>query len=328
MDLIAQYGLALVFVNVLLERAGLPLPATPTLLICGALAATGRLSAWAILWLAMLACIIGDTLWYVAGRYYGRRVMKFLCRVSLSPDTCVRTTENRFERWGRVTLILAKFVPGLSTVVRPLAGAMRLSWGSFELFNGVGSFLWAGAAIGTGMLFQTQIGVLLMRLRDLGTIAGELTLVIVLLYVAYKWWERRRYNAALRLPRITVEELHELIAAAAAPVVVDVRSALGREQDRRCIPGSLEMGLDEIARRLSELPDDRDIVFYCACPNEASAALAARRLMDRGYSRVRPLRGGLDAWVAAGYELEQRPGTKERAATLAALSPVSTVGQN
>lgn len=327
MDLIAQYGLALVFVNVLLERAGLPLPATPTLIICGALAATGRLSAWAILVLAILACVIGDTLWYVAGRYYGRRVMKFLCRVSLSPDACVRTTENRFERWGRVTLILAKFVPGLSTVVRPLAGAMGLSWESFELFNGVGSVLWAGAAIGTGMLFQTQIGVLLMHLRNLGTIAGELTLVVVLLYVAYKWWERRRYNAALRLPRIRVEELHELTAAAAAPIVVDVRSSLGREYDRRCIPGSLEMSLDEIALRLTELPQDREIVFYCACPNEASAALATRRLMDRGYSRVRPLRGGLDAWAAAGYELEQRPGVKERAAKLAALSPMSTVGQ-
>jgi membrane protein DedA with SNARE-associated domain/rhodanese-related sulfurtransferase len=328
MDLIAQYGLALVFVNVLLERAGLPLPATPTLLICGAFAATGRLSAWAILGLAILACVIGDTLWYVAGRYYGRRVMTFLCRVSLSPDTCVRTTENRFERWGRVTLILAKFVPGLSTVVRPLAGAMRLSWGSFQLFNGVGSFLWAGAALGTGMLFQTQIGILLMRLRNLGTIAGELTLVIVLLYVAYKWLERRRYNATLRLPRITVEELHQLIDTETAPLVVDVRSSLGREHDRRCIPGSVEMSLDEIPLRLTELPDNREVVFYCACPNEASAALAARKLMDRGYSRVRPLRGGLDAWEAAGYELEHRPGVKERAAALSALSPASTVGQN
>ena len=68
-------GLALVFVNVLLERAGLPLPATPTLLVCGALAATGRLSAWSIFALALLACVIGDTLWYAAGRYYGRQVM-------------------------------------------------------------------------------------------------------------------------------------------------------------------------------------------------------------------------------------------------------------
>jgi membrane protein DedA with SNARE-associated domain/rhodanese-related sulfurtransferase len=321
MELIAQYGLTLVFVNVLLERAGLPLPATPTLLICGALAAAGRLSAGAILLLAVLACVIGDTLWYLAGRYYGRRVMKFLCRVSLSPDTCVRSTENRFERWGRVTLILAKFVPGLSTVVRPLAGAMRLSWGSFELFNGVGSILWAGAAVGTGMLFQTQIGLLLLRLRALGTIAGELTLFAVLLYIAYKWWERRRFNAALRLPRITVEELHELMVSQTAPLIVDVRSALGRQQDRRCLPGALEMGIDEITMRLGEFPEDREIVFYCACPNEASAALATRKLMDRGYSRVRPLLGGLDAWAAAGYDLELRLGVEGRAAAAALASP-------
>jgi membrane protein DedA with SNARE-associated domain/rhodanese-related sulfurtransferase len=317
MELIAQYGLALVFVNVLLERAGLPLPATPTLIICGALAATGRLSAWWIFAWAMLACVIGDTLWYGAGRYYGRRVMKFLCRVSLSPDSCVRTTENRFERWGRVTLVLAKFVPGLSTVARPLAGAMRMSLGSFELLNGVGSVLWAGAAIGTGMLFQTQIGIILLRLRDLGTIAGELALVIVLLYVAYKWWERRRFNAALRLPRIEIEELRNLIAESKAPIVVDVRSGLGRDQDRRCIPGALEMSLDEIAARVAEIPEDREVVFYCACPNEASAALACRRLMDRGYSRVRPLRGGLDAWIAAGYEVEIRAGAKGKAGVAA-----------
>jgi membrane protein DedA with SNARE-associated domain/rhodanese-related sulfurtransferase len=329
MELIAQYGLALVFANVLLERAGLPLPATPTLLVCGALAATGRLSVWAVFGLALLACVIGDTLWYAAGRYYGRRVMKFLCRVSLSPDSCVRTTENRFERWGRLTLVLAKFVPGLSTVARPLAGAMRLPLSSFELLNGLGSVLWAGAAIGTGMLFQTQIGQLLLRLRNWGTLAGELTLVAVLIYVAYKWWERRRFNSVLKLPRISVEELRSLMAASVEPIVVDVRSALGREHDRRCIPGALEMSIDEVSMRISEFPADREIVFYCACPNDASAALATRRLMDRGFSRVRPLRGGLDAWAAAGYEIEARLGVKERgalarvAAAAAALPSVS-----
>jgi membrane protein DedA with SNARE-associated domain/rhodanese-related sulfurtransferase len=322
MDLIAQYGLALVFVNVLLERVGLPLPAAPTLLICGALAATGRLSAgWIFAW-ALLACVIGDTLWYAAGRYYGRRVMTFLCRVSLSPDSCVRTTEHRFERWGRLTLVLAKFVPGLSTVARPLAGAMKLPVGSFELLNGIGSILWVSAAIGTGMLFQTQIGAVLLRLREMGTIAGELTLVIVLLYVAYKWWERQRFNAALRLPRISVEELRSLISESKTPIIVDVRSALGRGEERRCIPGALEIGLDEISLRLAELPEDREIVLYCACPNEASAAVAARKLMDRGYSRVRPLRGGFDAWAAAGYEVEHRLAAKETAA-LSARGPLA-----
>jgi membrane protein DedA with SNARE-associated domain/rhodanese-related sulfurtransferase len=324
-ELIAEYGLLLVFLNVLLERAGLPLPATPTLIVCGALAATGRLSGAAIFALALAACVIGDTLWYYAGRFYGRRVMKFLCRVSLSPDSCVRTTENRFERWGRLTLVLAKFVPGLSTVARPLAGAMRLPLGSFELLNGLGSVLWAGAAIGTGMLFQTQIGLLLLRLHDLGTLAGELTIGVLAIYVAYKWWERRRYNSVLRLPRITVEELRRLAASERAPVVVDVRSAIGREQDRRCIPGSLEMGLEEVTARLGELPVDREIVFYCACPNEASAAFAARKLLDRGYVQVRPLRGGLDAWAAAGYEVEHRLGAADVPRTsLTALPPVST----
>jgi membrane protein DedA with SNARE-associated domain/rhodanese-related sulfurtransferase len=325
MELIAQYGLALVFVNVLLERAGLPLPATPTLLICGALAATGQVSGLWIFVLAIIACVIGDTLWYLAGRFYGRRVMTFLCRVSLSPDTCVRSTENKFERWGRLTLVLAKFVPGLSTVVRPLAGAMKLSVGSFELLNGLGSVLWAGAAIGTGMLFQTQIGMLLLRLRELGTEAGELTLVIVLVYVAYKWWERRRYNSVLRLPRISVEELRDLITADPTAIIVDVRSAIGRQHDRRCIPGALEMGLDEVPSRLADFPCDREIVFYCACPNEASAAFAARKLLDRGYSKVRPLRGGLDAWAAAGYDIESRRGTGGKTASVATVSPMPPV---
>lgn len=325
LELIAQYGLALVFVNVLLERAGLPLPATPTVLICGALAATGRLSAWAILALALAACVIGDTLWYIAGRYYGRRVLKFLCRVSLSPDSCVRTTENRFERWGRLTLVVAKFVPGLSTVARPLAGAMRLSWGSFELLNGFGSVLWAGAALVTGMLFQTQIGLLLLRLRDLGTVAGELTVAIILIYVAYKWLERRRYNAALRLPRISVDELRDLNTGNKPPLIVDVRSALGREHDRRCIPGALEMSLDEISMRLGEFPQDREIVFYCACPNEASAAVAARKLLDRGYGRVRPLGGGIEAWAAAGHEVEHRFGVATPIALAAAVPAVASL---
>jgi membrane protein DedA with SNARE-associated domain/rhodanese-related sulfurtransferase len=329
-ELITEYGLVLVFVNVLLERAGLPLPATPTLLVFGALAATGRVAAWKIFALALAACVIGDTLWYLAGRFYGRRVMSFLCRVSLSPDSCVRTTENRFERWGRLTLVLAKFVPGLSTVARPLAGAMRLPLLSFELLNGLGSILWAGAAVGTGMLFQTQIGLLLLRLRDLGTLAGELTLAVLAVYIAYKWLERRRYNNVLRLPRITVEELRRLAAEERLPVIVDVRSAISREQDRRCIPGALEMGLEEVTTRLGEFPTDREIVFYCACPNEASAAFAARKLLDRGYARVRPLRGGLDAWVAAGCAVELRLGSVEAVGKppLPALSTVSTVVAN
>src|SRR5256712_5339785 len=172
--LIAEYGLALVFANVLLEQIGLPIPAVPALVVAGALAAEGELSPLAVFGVAFVACMIGDAVWYLAGRRYGRRVMKFLCRVSLSPDSCVRQTEFRFERWGKLTLVLSKFIPGLSTIAAPLAGAMRLGWPSFLLLNGLGVVIWAGAAIAAGMAFHAQIHEIILRLEGLGTLAGPI----------------------------------------------------------------------------------------------------------------------------------------------------------
>src|SRR5260370_37228139 len=137
--LIAEYGLALVFANVLLEQLGLPIPAIPTLVVAGAVAAEGELSSFAVFGVAFVACMIGDAIWFLAGRRYGRRVMAFLCRVSLSPDSCVRQTEFRFERWGRLTLVLSKFIPGLSPIAPPLAGVLRRGLPSCRLLNVLGA---------------------------------------------------------------------------------------------------------------------------------------------------------------------------------------------
>ncbi len=306
--LIAQYGLALVFANVLLEQIGLPIPAVPTLIVAGALAAEGKLSALAIFGVAFVACSIGDAIWYVAGRRYGRRVMKLLCRVSLAPDSCVRQTEVRFERWGGLTLVLSKFIPGLSTIAPPLAGAMRLGWPSFLLLNGLGVVIWAGVAIGAGMLFHAEIGGLILRLEDLGTLAIEAVVALLGGYIALKWWERRRFYKMLRIARISVDELRALMDGGKRPVVVDVRSPGTRDLDRRFIPGALAMDIAEVDQRLDELPADREVIFYCTCPNEASAATVAKKLIGLGYTRVRPLHGGLDAWIAAGFEVEHRAG--------------------
>ncbi len=308
--LITQHGLALVFANVLLEQIGLPLPAIPTLVIGGALAADGKLSAPALFGVAFIGCVIGDTLWYVAGRLYGRRVMRLLCRISLSPDSCVRQTEYQFGRWGGLTLVLAKFIPGLSTIAPPLAGATRLAWVPFLLWNGLGTAAWAGAAIGAGMLLHAQIGELIARLEDLGVLAVELVGALLAAYVAFKWWERRRFYRMLRIARITVGDLRRLMDGGARPVVVDVRSRSGRELDPRFIPGALAMDIAEVDRRLEQLPADREIIFYCTCPNEASAAQVAKKLIELGYTKVRPLHGGLDAWLAAGYEVEHRGAVK------------------
>jgi rhodanese-related sulfurtransferase len=232
--------------------------------------------------------------------------MRLLCRISLSPDSCVRQTEYQFGRWGGLTLVLAKFIPGLSTIAPPLAGATRLAWAPFLLWNGLGIALWAGAAIGAGMLLHAQIGELIVRLEDLGVLAIELVGALLAGYVALKWWERRRFYKMLRIARITVGDLRRLMDGGARPVVVDVRSPSGRELDPRFIPGALEMDMAEVDRRLEQLPADREIIFYCTCPNEASAAQVAKKLIELGYTKVRPLQGGLDAWLAAGYEVEHR----------------------
>src|SRR5712692_1009651 len=204
--LITEYGLALVFANVLLEQIGLPIPAVPALVVAGALAAEGEFSPLAVFGVAFVACMIGDATWYLAGRRYGRRVMTFLCRLSLSPDSCVRQTEFRFERWGKLTLVLSKFIPGLSTVAPPLAGAMRLGWASFLLLNGLGVVIWAGTAIAAGMAFHTQINELILGLEGLGALAAEAIGVLLGGYIALKWWERRRFYKMLRIARIGVDE--------------------------------------------------------------------------------------------------------------------------
>ena len=299
-DLVARHGIAIVFFNVLVEQIGLPVPAVPTLIVAGALAAKGQLSAPAVFAAAVVACYIGDGLWFAGGRIYGHRVMRLLCRISLSPDSCVRQSEYHFGRWGKAALVMSKFVPGLSAVTPPLAGAMRMSWPSFLLLNGAGIVLWSAIPIGAGMLFKDQIGQVIELLERYGARAAALIVAVLAAYIAFKWWERRRFYRALRLARITVEELRGLHERGKRPVVVDVRSAVARKADGRLIPGALAMDPAEIESRLRELPKDREIVFYCSCPNEASAAQVAKQLIQLGYTRVRPLAGGLDAWFHSG----------------------------
>jgi membrane protein DedA with SNARE-associated domain/rhodanese-related sulfurtransferase len=305
--LIAQYGLLLVFLNVLVEQAGVPVPAVPTLVVAGALAATDRLPVSGVVLAAVLACLLGDLAWYAAGRRFGSGVMRTICRISLSPDSCVKQSELRFQRWRGRVLLIAKFVPGLSTVAPPLVGAMGLRLPTFLLLDGLGSLLWAGLAVGLGYAFAAQIDVVLATLASAGTFAFELLLVLLALYIAVKWWQRRRLLLALRMARITVDELNQAIAGGRSPIVVDVRSQPARLLDSRVIPGALLADLDSVGRTLQDIPPDRELVIYCSCPNEVSAAKAAKLLMALGYRRVRPLLGGLDAWDSAGYAIERLP---------------------
>ncbi len=318
--LITQYGLGLVFANVLIQQMGLPIPVVPTLIVAGAVAANGKLSASALFAVAFAACAMSDATWYAAGRIYGRRVLEVVCRISLSPDSCVHRSEFQFRRWGRVILVLAKFVPGLSMVAPTLAGTMRLAWWSFSLLDGLGVAIWTGVAIGSGMLLHQEIGRLVAMLQEFEPIAIGSIALLLAACITRKWWQRRRFYEGLRMARISVDELHRLIAEGQRPVIVDLRTSVVRDQDSRTIPGALVADFADVEQWRDQLPTDREIIFYCTCPNETGAAYVARRLMDLGYTRVRPLLGGLDAWVAAGYEVGSGPVAAAGRASIPAIS--------
>jgi len=218
----------------------------------------------------------------------------------------VRQTENQFARWGILALLFGKFVPGMATVGPPLAGAMGIGAARFLAYTALGGLIWVGVMVGAGAVFHTQITALLDRLEAIGMLALQIVGVLLALFIAIKWWERRRFYKTLRLARITAEELRSLMDKGTRPVVVDVRSSIDREADGRYIPGALAIDLAELDRRRGELPAELEIVFYCSCPNEASAAVAARRFMEVGYSRGRPLAGVLEGWAAAGFPVERR----------------------
>ena len=305
--LIAQYGVLLVFLNVLVTQLGAPVPAVPTLVVAGALAAGGQVPVVGVLLVTVVACLLSDTLWYAAGRRYGAGVMRLLCRISLSPDSCVQRSELQFQRWRGQVLLIAKFVPGLATVAPPLVGAMGLPLSRFAFFDGLGSLLWAAVAVGLGYAFAAQIDDLLAAIANAGTLALEVLLGLLALYVVARWWQRRHLLRTLRMARITVEELERALKSEPAPVVLDVRAQGSRLLDARVLPGALLLDDRGIDRSVHDIPFDRELVVYCNCPNEVSAARVAKILIAQGYRRVRPLLGGLEAWDAAGYPVDRLP---------------------
>jgi membrane protein DedA with SNARE-associated domain len=320
--LMAQYGVLLVFLNVLVTQLGAPIPAVPTLVVAGSLAAAGGpLLLAGTMAVVVGGCLLGDSAWYAAGRRYGARVMRLLCRISLSPDSCVQRSELRFQRWRGQVLLIAKFVPGLSTVGSSLVGAMGLRWPLFVLFDGLGSLMWAALWTGLGYAFAAQVDRLLSAVADAGALALQWLLVLLALYVLARWVQRRRLLHALRMARITVDELHRAMNAERAPVVVDVRPEASRQLDTRVVPGALLVDAQGIDRTVHDIPFDRELVLYCNCPNEVSAARVAKVLMAQGYRHVRPLLGGLEAWDAAGYGVEHVPATGDATGPRSADAP-------
>jgi len=263
-QLLAQHGLSILFVNVLLAQLGLPLPAMPMLIVAGALIAEGTVHVAPLALIVTVGSLMGDVPWYLAGRRYGYRVLRTVCRISVEPDTCVKQTENIFSRWGPASLVVAKYIPGFSTVAPPLAGTMRLRLGTFLLYSAGAALLWALVPVLAGFLFHRQVDWVLENLETMGTGAIIVIGAVVLTYVAVKAVERYLLIRFLRMVRITVPDLRHVLDSGPLPVILDVRSPLAREAEPRRIPGAMIVPLDDVDAIVQSIPADRDIVVYCS----------------------------------------------------------------
>lgn len=315
---VASLGPPVLFLLVLLQQAGVPYPITPVLIVAGAVSVHGHLPAAAVIGLAVAAALIADLGWYTAGYRLGARALKLLCVLSLSPDSCVSDTERWFGRFGTRALVIAKFVPGLGLVATAMAGVSRASLEGFLFYDLIGSFLWASVAVGAGVLFHDAVGQVLQVLAELGYWGVALLVVALAAFIAVKLWQRYALIRELRLSRISVSELKEMVdRGPPAPVIIDALAPASRQREG-VIPGAIPVETLRLDSGRATVPFDAEVIVYCACPNEASAARIAQQLIRMGCIRVRPLTGGIFAWKDAGFHVEPLPEVDPEEGRLAA----------
>ncbi len=263
LEFLVAHGYAVVFFWVLAHQSGVPLPAIPVLLAAGALAGTGQLDLTTVVVLSLLASLLADAAWFLIGRRSGRRVLSLLCRVSLEPESCVRSTEATFARRGALTLVLAKFVPGLSTIAPPLAGVIRMPWLRFLLLDALGALVWTLAFALPGYAFADRLEQVAARAALTGAWLLGIFALVVALFVLAKWARRRAFLAKLRIARVLPDELRAMLVGAEPPFVVDLRHAHDFDADPHVVPGALHFTAEEIEANHERIPRDRDVVLYC-----------------------------------------------------------------
>jgi membrane protein DedA with SNARE-associated domain len=183
---LTQHGALVLFAVVLAEQIGLPLPALPFLIAAGALVSTGQMDLGVVGGSAVLAALVGDRLWFELGRRRGRRLLNRLGQVSLTLAACARRTEAFFGRYGAWSLIVAKFVPGLSAAAPTLAGIVGLSLPQFLWYDSLGTVLWVGSGIALGFVFSGEIEQGISAAVHLGPAVGLVLMGSVSGYAVYK----------------------------------------------------------------------------------------------------------------------------------------------
>ena len=287
---------------VLADQSGLPLPAAPFLIAAGALVQAGTLRPLPLMLLAVGASMLGHAAWYYAGRSRGLTVLRRVCKLSLEPDACMRRTQDIFSRLGPMSLVVVRFIPGLDTMAQPLAGISGMSPQRYLALNfvgataWVGSFLWMGYFFGAALLHDLVLQALHLGAQLLPWIGGALGL-----YIAFKLIQRWLVLLAVRMERISADDLKAQLDAGAAPLVVDLRTSLEVRLAPRTIAGAIRVGRRGLAAHLAKFGHAHAVVLFCNCPHEIYAARIALGLTRQGYTNVHPLEGGLTAWQGRKY---------------------------
>jgi len=262
-EFLIRHGYSVLFTLVFAEQIGLPLPALPFLLAAGALAGASRMSLFLALGLAVAAALLSDVVWYQIGRRRGAKVLQLLCRISLEPDSCVRRTESIFEKHGARSLLVAKFVPGLGTVMPPLAGVFQMRFASFLGHDALGALLWAGVFLGLGYLFSGQIEEAAAHALHFGAALLFLVFGGLASYIGWKYLQRQRFLRGLRIARICPEELKKKLEAGEDLLIVDLRHSMDFEAAPEVIPSAVHLDIEDLEAAHDAIPRDREIVLYC-----------------------------------------------------------------
>lgn len=298
-----QYGYWVVFLWILTEQMGIPIPSTPLLLTAGTVTAAHHLHLWLVVAAALLGSVIADSTWYVLGQRYGSAVVRMMCRLSLESTACVRKTEGYFTRRGPAALLVAKFVPGLNSVAAPIAGQIGMGYSKFLTFDAAGALLWSLSATLGGRFFGDVLRRNPQAFSQLMHFLGAIFVLLFLGFLVWRMLERRAFLKSVRMARLEPQELKRMMDRGQPVFIVDLRHPLDYLPDPRTLPGALSLTPDKLMERSSQIPRDEEIVLFCTCPSEATAARMALRLRQMGIHRVRPLRGGYDAWKRLGYPL-------------------------
>jgi membrane protein DedA with SNARE-associated domain len=263
--LMALHGYALTFGLLLAEALGLPFPAAIALVAAGAAVAAHALWGPYVVAVALAALLCGDIVQFWLGRYMGWALLGFLCRVSINPETCILRSAESFYKRGKITLVIAKFIPGVNTMAAPLAGSMKMRFWQFLRLDLAGASLYSLTYLLVGYLSRDFLAAILRGFHAAGRAMEAVVIATLAVYGIYRIVQYRKNKAYNVVPRVQVEELARRLASedSARVLIVDVRSHGYYDSGAARIKNSIRIEPNNLEAEIKNLPKDKDIYLYC-----------------------------------------------------------------